>query len=328
MIRAIVLLLILAALAVLAIQNFSTPVALVILSSRTGEIPFGLLLVGAVGVGALVSLILYGLLSLRRSPESKYRPLGRRVPYPESPRDTSLPPSSPPYSSSAPYSSAAFVTEPSVTPQDSASGSPATEYSDTFPEAAYRPSPPPPPPEKKKSPPHGDSGRRRSSGDDWGETRTAAQRDSWDEGGGPADGEQRGLFDFIRPDSGRGNAAQLTDEIAEGWDESAARYEYPAAYPANDDGRYEPGYDDGLDRGWERGRYDEAPPNPAYERRVYQDGLYGENDLEGSDFFEEGVYSDENRPGEIGPDGVYEADYRVITPPSQSLDDDEDKDYS
>ena len=56
---------------------------------------------------------------------------------------------------------------------------------------------------------------------------------------------------------------------------------------------------------------------------MYRDGLYGEDD-----FFEEGVYADENRPGEMGPDGVYEADYRVITPPSQPLDDDEDKDYS
>ena len=327
MIRAIILLLILAALAVLAIQNFSTPVALVILSSRTGEIPFGLLLVGAVGVGALISLILYGLLSLRRSPESKYRPLGRRVPYPESPRDTSLPPSSPSYSSEAPYSSVAFVAEPSITPQEAAPSPPTTAYSDTFPEAAYRPAPQPSPaPEKKKSPPRSDSDRNSSGGDDWGEVRTAAQRDSWDEGGSPSDGEQRGLFDFIRPDSSRGNATQLTDDIAEGWDESAARYEYPAAYPA-DDGRYEPGYNDGLDRGWERGGYDEAPPNPAYERRVYRDGLYGENDFGESDFFEEGVYSDENRPGEIGPDGVYEADYRVITPPSQPLDDD-DKDYS
>ena len=325
MIRAIVLLLILAALAVLAVQNLSTSVALVILSSRTGEIPFGLLLVGAVGVGALISLILYGLLSLlRRSPESKYQPLGRRVPYPESPRDAAQPVSSSPYQPEAPYGSAAFVSEPAAVPQDSTPDPSATKYSDMPPEAAYRPSPlPQPAPEKKKSPPRSDSDRNRSSGDDWGEARTAAQRESWDEGGGPADGGQkRGLFDFIRPDSGRSNAAQLTDDIAEGWNEPAARYEYPAGYLEND-ARYESGYDDGSERGWEPDSYDEAPPDPAYERRVYRDGLYGEDD-----FFEEGVYADENRPGEMGPDGVYEADYRVITPPSQPLDDDEDKDYS
>ena len=154
MIRAIVLLLILAALAVLAVQNLSTSVALVILSSRTGEIPFGLLLVGAVGVGALISLILYGLLSLlRRSPESKYQPLGRRVPYPESPRDAAQPVSSSPYQPEAPYGSAAFVSEPAAVPQDSTPDPSATKYSDMPPEAAYRPSPlPQPAPEKKRAP--------------------------------------------------------------------------------------------------------------------------------------------------------------------------------
>ncbi|MGB3292493.1 MAG: hypothetical protein WBB01_05775 [Phormidesmis sp.] len=323
MIRVIILLLILAALVILAVQNFSTSVALVILSGKTAAIPFGLLLAGAVGMGALISLILYGLVGLRRSPESKYRPLGRRVPYPESPGDTSLPSSSPPYQPPSTYgSSSAFVSAP-VTPQDAVGSPPATEYPGVPQDATYRPSqPPPPPPEKKKSPPQSESDRD-SSGGDWGELRTAAQRDSWDTEGGNAaadSSQKRGLFDFIRPGSGGGNPDRLTDDIATGWDEAPAQSEYSS----DDHSRYDPGYDDGLDRGWERfDSYDEAPPpvteNPAYERRVYQDGLYGADE-----FFEEPAYADENRPGEIGPDGVYEADYRVIIPPSQPLDDDLD----
>ncbi len=327
MIRIIVLLLILAALVILAVQNLSIPVALVILGGRTGAIPFGLLLVGAVGIGALISLILYGLVGLRRSPESKYRPLGRRVPYPESPGDTTLPSSSPPYQPQATYgSSSAFVSEPPMTPQDSAPSSPATDYSGAPQDPAYRPAAEPqptvgqPPAEKKKNPPYRETDSDRS-GDDWG-LRTAAQRDSWDTEGGEAaagNGQQRSLFDFMRPGRGGDNTDQLTDDIAAGWDEAASR----SQYPADGDSRYDTGYDNGLDRGWERfDSYDEAPPpvDPAYERRVYQDGLYGTDE-----FFDEGAYSDQNRPGETGPDGVYEADYRVIVPPSQPLDDDADE---
>ncbi len=297
MIRLIVLLVILAALVILAVQNLATPVVLVILSGRTTAIPFGLLLVGAVGVGVLISLVLYGLVSLRRSPESKYRPMGRRVPYPDSASDTARSP----YQPADPYSaSSAFVTEPPVTPQDSAPGSGAADFSDVTQDTAYRPSPPPSAvgqaaPEKKKTLYQNEPGSYSSAGDDWGEMRTAAQRDSWDEGGnaGAGSNQQRGLFDFIRPD-GRGN---------------------------NDDSSY----DDSLDRGWEGFEsYDEAPPSledPAYERRVYRDGLYDADDVPGR-----ADYEDDNRPGEIGPDGVYEADYRVIVPPSQPLDDDEDED--
>lgn len=321
MIRVIVLLLILAALVILAVQNLATSVALVILGGRTAEIPFGLLLVGAVGVGVLVSLVLYGLVGLRRSPESKYRPMGRRVPYPDSSGDTARPP----YQPTATYSggSSAFVTEPPVARQDSVPGS-GTANSEAPQDTAYRPSSPSPdarqtPPEKKKTFHPNESDRYSRIGDDWGELRTAAQRDSWDEGGNAgASSSQRGLFDFIRPGGGGNNADQLSDDIGTGWDEGPARPDYPSDY---DDS----GYDDGLDRGWEGFEsYDEAPPpleDPAYERRVYRDGLYDADDVPG-----EADYADDRQPGEIGPDGVYEADYRVIVPPSKPLEDGEDED--
>ena len=131
MLRLIILVFISAALAILAFGN-SQPVSLVILgSARTPEIPFGLMLIAAVGIGALITLLLYGLIGLRRPPESKYRPIGRQVPYPDSPGNSNFPasgsssgsssgPSSAgsPYPPTSPYGrSSAFVSEP-VVPQD------------------------------------------------------------------------------------------------------------------------------------------------------------------------------------------------------------------
>ena len=115
--------------AVLAIQN-QEATALTILGARqTPEIPFGLLLVGAFSIGALLTLFLYGIVGLQRPPESKYKPMGRRVPYPESPNSATIPPSGPATESASPYatatqsysSSTAFVSD--SPPQDTSSSS-------------------------------------------------------------------------------------------------------------------------------------------------------------------------------------------------------------
>lgn len=146
MVRLIVLLVVLAALVILAVQNLSTSIALVILSGQTAELSFGLLLVGAVCLGALITLLIYGLMSLRRSPESKYRPIGRPMPYPDSSGSTTLPASGPASGSSSTYrpvgpttssGSSAFVSDP-PSPQRRPEDSPR----DTFSSAS--PSSPPP----------------------------------------------------------------------------------------------------------------------------------------------------------------------------------------
>ncbi len=152
--RLIVLLLIILVMAALAIQN-STAFPLVVLGSyTTPAIPLGLMLVGAVVLGSLITLILYGLIGLRRPPESKYRPIGSRVPYPASPGSTDLPPSGPAHQPpaatySAPAPSTAFVSEPSPPPQDSApTASPPADSSRYGPEysaESYRPEPYTPP---------------------------------------------------------------------------------------------------------------------------------------------------------------------------------------
>ena len=83
--RLIILLLTLTSLAILTVQNLGVEkaVALVILGRPIAAIPLGLLLLAAIGLGALTTLLMYGLIGLRRPAESKYRPMGTRVPYPE-----------------------------------------------------------------------------------------------------------------------------------------------------------------------------------------------------------------------------------------------------
>ena len=128
--RLIVLLVTLASLTIVTVQNLGAEkaVSLVVLGRPLSSIPLGLLLLGAVGTGALTTLILYGIVGLRRATESatksKYKPMGSRVPYPES--GSTVPPAGSTTSSSygstgstagsTAYGSggSAFVTEPPV----------------------------------------------------------------------------------------------------------------------------------------------------------------------------------------------------------------------
>ncbi len=343
--RIILLLLILAALAILAVQNLSTPVSLVILgSSRTPEIPFGLLLVGTLCLGALITLILYALVGLQRPPESKYRPLGRRVPYPENPGSST---SGAPYSPASPYASAsssprssstAFVSEPKI-PQDSVSpDSPRSDGSgdsyrqtpfSTFASDYSEPPPSPEPPFTVRKPPfffRGDKSEKKKgerqdplentrTGDDWGERRSAEHLDSWDVGSraeqnSGAFGQKRGFFDFI----GVGNPP-------------------PTNTGRSDDG-YD-GYDEDLDSGWENFEgYDNASPSYGRSDGYPEDRLEGPMDRpldnrpldnRGKRIYRDGIYEDRRDEGYEDEDDVYEADYRVIVPPSKPLDAGEDE---
>ncbi|MEL6491599.1 MAG: hypothetical protein AAFQ95_16705 [Cyanobacteria bacterium J06621_3] len=133
--RLIILLLSVAALAVLALQNLATTVPLVVLGRTLLDIQLGVLLAISVGIGAFLTLVLYGLVGLRPAATSKYQPMGRRVPYPDSSGST-LPPSGGPsgpdsatsYGAKSPTdagysSSSAFVSEPKADSVSSGSGS-------------------------------------------------------------------------------------------------------------------------------------------------------------------------------------------------------------
>lgn len=377
--RLIILLLIVLVMAAMAVQNPESLSLVILGGSRTPDIPLGLMLVGSAALGSLTTLILYGLVGLRRPPESKYRPMGQRVPYPNSPGSTTLPPSGPAYQpDDKPYDSpsTAFVSEPAI-PQDSAPAPPPVELGsqDAEPygapyqsESAYQrepenapygrafsspevsssdaiepmveseaPSEPRPairnPFAQKKK----DKSQREGSvenkqvGDNWGDLRTAEQLNSWEAIGESARtsnqeaGKKSGFFDSIATGIGLGSgsppaADRIADDIAAGWDESSPRPDGYGSdgYSADDynSESYKDRYGDELDRGWENfdsyegtSSVDGSQARP--QKRVYNDGLYDD----------EGPYLDADSAEEIGPDGVYEADYRVIEPPSKSLDD-------
>ncbi len=180
----------------------------------------------------------------------------------------------------------------------------------------------------------------RSIGDDWGERRTTEQINDW-EAAKPSVVEE-GVGNLFRlGKSASTNVGRIADDIASGWNNSNTASRSPASqseqYSADssysDSRAYHPSpYEDELDRGWENfdDGYDNLPPNPSTgsmrpeSRRIYGDSLYGDDPYRreatvADDY--DSDYIDTHQPSdEIGPDGVYEADYRVIVPPSKPLD--------
>ena len=395
MTRLMILAVIVVVMGTVVVQNQSGVALTILGAQQTAEIPFGLLLVIAFSVGALLTIFLYGLVGLHRPSVSKYQPMGRRVPYPDSPSSPNLPnsgPSTGPTSSVAPpyatasqgysKSSTAFVSEPATTDTAASAQDSYGTVSDTnssyrsqtynMPAAStgadslsnpsdVRSSSASSTPstvvdisesEKKKS--RFGIGRKSEPepeadklvGDDWGELRTAEHLNSWNAGevrraSGISDaGGKRGLLDFMGIGSSAKprSADQLTEDIAAGWSESASGYagaggytsdEYAGAYGDEYASGYAPEYSepDALDSGWDHAYSqptdqrtdagDVAAGATDYSSRVYQDGIY-------SDRYDEGPYESdemyEEGPEEGPEEGVFEADYRVIVPPSKPLD--------
>lgn len=407
--RLIVLLLTIAALAIVALQNLATEVPLVILGTTfASAIPLGILLVVTVGLGALLTLVFYALVGSRRPPESKYRPMGRRVPYPESPSSYPLPPSEPTadssYGSSSGYSgSSAFVSEPETSSQPFVTQPQDRPVQDTPPEPSPNASPSDPssfsqdefaaPPNtyfrpndvayepssyesrstessaykapsetranesavsssasaaasnfvqqpiaglksvfgKKKDRKAEPDESEKPIGDDWGQRRTKAQINSWDTSVGEPSRLEEGaknLFKFGR-DVGA-NAGRLAEDIASGWNNPLADGGRDASTGGSGDDRYADARYDGIDRGWENfddydgdgygdGYSNEAPSREGFEKRTYGDSLYGNDDD-----LDSRAYPDEGYSDDLAPDGVYDADYKVIVPPSKPLTDSDD----
>ncbi len=354
--RLIILMLPVAALIVLAVQNRVPVIALNFLGGSLPAIPFGLLIAIAAGVGALVTLLLYGLIGLRRPPESKYKPMGRRVPYPDTSGSSSLPTNpttAPPYSPAEPtttYSTSAFVNDPAPdgppasipqdAPKDTYRDAPRETYEEPFdgPDLSAQDLRN----ELQRSSNHTsdnsfvgsirsnlssakkkylDRGRpvdEKPVGDDWGELRTTEQINDW-EAATPSVVEEGldSLFKFGK--SAGTNVGRIADDIASGWNNQNRGNRPPVSQSESDyprSGAYsaEP-YSDELDHGWEN--FDDGYDSPplassaaSSSKRTYGDSLYEEESLP----------TVNEHADEIGPDGVYEADYKVIVPPSKPLD--------
>lgn len=371
MFRLIILLLPIAALIVLAIQNSAPVIALNFLGGSLPAVPFGLLLVIAVGVGALITLLLYGLMGWRRPPESKYRPMGRRVPYPDSDLSSSpsspaaAPSSYPPTDSYGGYASDAFVSDIPVgePPTDGdrpplPPDSPTDTYQTTEADGWQNNSNPPSStfvdslksnlPFTRKGPDqkgivseelsekegvNRQQADGRPIGDDWGERRTVEQINDW-EAVKPSVVEE-GIDNLFRFGKSAGtNVGRIADDIASGWNNQYQDHqsaEAPEPYPAS---YYAGPYEDELDQGWENfddgyddfGRTGSAQPSS---RRIYGDSLYesGEPILAEDDYLSEDDLDSGRATDEVGPDGVYEADYKVISPPLKPLEEIEDDRY-
>jgi len=171
----------------------------------------------------------------------------------------------------------------------------------------------------------------RPIGDDWGQRRTKAQINDWDVNvGEPSKLEEgaKNLFNFGRNVSA--NAGKLAEDIASGWNNQP-----PRNAPQNQQAQQE-----SLDQGWDAfDDYADPPPQverqgeyqgERFEKRTYGDSLYGNDDrlddgYADGQYVDESSYADEPYVDEIGPDGVYDADYKVIVPPSKPLADDDDR---
>ncbi|EKU99618.1 hypothetical protein Lepto7375DRAFT_1681 [Leptolyngbya sp. PCC 7375] len=93
MVQLMALLLIVAVLVILVVQNLSPVLGLVILGTSVGALPFSVWLLGAIATGTACTLLIYQLVPQKRA----YRPIGQRLsdppPDPDPPRFADEPPS-------------------------------------------------------------------------------------------------------------------------------------------------------------------------------------------------------------------------------------------
>ncbi|MEO1589719.1 MAG: hypothetical protein AAFU71_00355 [Cyanobacteria bacterium J06632_22] len=290
-------------LVILALQNLSPTLTLVVLGTPTIALPFSVWLLGSVAVGVLLTLLISALLRLAAPVRRPYRPLGQRVRQPATGDDAG-----PAAYASSPYRDDDRDYHRDDGPDRSFANDHAYDAGATSPQqtGAFVP----PDAAAPKTDPDAEV-------EDWEDYRPPSQWEEWGQRPEPgtttATPERRGFRFRQAP-----YAADATmDELASGWEEyDPDRGDGPSydAYeeagrsgyrryedPPYDDRGYDPPTQDGQDdyadlaNGWE----EDAAPRP----RVHPDGyLYGEG-------------SASDPAPEESPEDVYDADFRVIIPP-------------
>ncbi|MEM8809817.1 MAG: hypothetical protein AAGF01_27675 [Cyanobacteria bacterium P01_G01_bin.38] len=303
MARSIVLFVIIGLLAVLAVQNTAPPIALVVLGSRTAALPLSVWLLGAIAAGAVTTLLLYGFANLATPARRTYQPIGQRIRSSESDRS-----------------------------RTSSQRTDSQYAGSQHPKGNRLGTDPPPPPST--------IGRKNAYDTDWESFKAPERWDNWGEKPDPqriaetkaeqAHRPPKRNFGFKRKPAYSADAS--VDELESGWDD----YEPPpqtGGSPVNDS------LDD-ISAGWDKSP--DASPTQDYERpatRVYDSGsLYDAPGREADEVISEDIFDDSEdifgeatddlEPAQVGPDGVYEADYRVIIPPYKPLDEEEEDDAS
>ena len=309
--RLLILIVPLVAIALLAWQNFTPAVPLRFLGLQTGAYPLAVWLVGAIALGALSAVFLNELMGLGGSSSSKRRSpsrYGRRIPYDPATAAASEPRTAPPPRR-----------EPEPRPEPQADG----EWSEWT---------------NLRSP---------SQWEDWSGRTAPSDRPAGGAAGGPNPAPWWGRK---RSEAQAQQVSESWQEISDGWDDlENRRYRARGVSPVED------ALDD-LDEGWE-----DNSGNPSG-KRVYRDGsiysqpepprgrtdnVYGPPDRNADDWeppqdrrglewdapdYSDNEDSEDLDDPEVGPDGVVDADFRVIIPPYRPLDspiseDDDDDDW-
>ncbi len=286
-------------LVILAVQNLSPMLTLVVLGAPTVTLPFSAWLLGSAAVGVLLALLISTLLRLATPSSRPYRPLGQRVRSDDGrPQDRSN--TDRLDASTAEYDTSRDAYTPGTdSPNPRATSS--SQDRETFQQTSAFVQP---------------DLAADADGEDWDSYRSPSQWEDWGQQPEPtataADTtEQRG-FRFRQPPYA---ADRAVDELGAGWEgysddpaydeqgyDSRSYDTYAEQGGSSGQNSYSDDYQD-LASGWDDG----STPQP----RVHPDGyLYGQSDRD------EAVGPPlDDAPLEEGPEDVYDADFRVIIPP-------------
>ncbi|MDA0266242.1 MAG: hypothetical protein O2890_11700 [Cyanobacteria bacterium] len=303
-------------LVVFAGQNTAPSLPLVILGARTPVLPLAFWLVGAIILGALTTLLWVGVAGAAQG--NRHQGSRRRWQV-------------------RPESSGSGRSDPGQGPASRNRPSPTSRQT---PREAYRQTP------EFDDRPHA---KPYEDWENWGQRSPASQWQDWHQT--PQDPPNSRRVPK-RQQQAQEQASEAFEDIATGWDEGAAanaNYRSAGVSPV----------DDALDEiaeGWEDwedpevARRDNAPESrPIYEVRRSPESVSKSGtgysyryrsaddlrrrassaeatsstpvDAEGAEDPEDMGQGERLDAPEVGPDGVYDADYRVIIPPSRSLDD-------
>lgn len=317
--RIVVAVLIVCSLVILAVQNSSPLIALNVLGVSSVALPVGVWFTGAIALGSLTAIAIAVLTDIGIAASS--RASRRRWTVRPDPADTATSRNSrssrsqdgrPPEPS--PRRESVFQTPPRPTPpKETPTPKSSPPRSTVNSPSSSEPKPEPPLQTSFKGQKSAPSTPKGSAAADedwqaWEQRPSPSQWDDWSQASGN-DSVDENLSRRQRKE--RQRAESTVQDLEKGWDETARDTVYVA--PGGSD------VQDTLDEiadGWDDWDLeDESPADTAYARRyegrdreARRDSIYGPPDDAG------------NRGGD---ESVYDADYRVIIPPSRSLDDDE-----
>jgi hypothetical protein len=158
---------------------------------------------------------------------------------------------------------------------------------------------------------------------DWESFKAPQQWDNWGERPDPQTvasqktsqaTQSKGFFGFKRPPNYSVDAS--VSEIESGWED------YPASPASARGGSDVADSLDEISEGWDDEYGGEETPYEETEYQAVDSSTHRRDDTVTEEIFKD---DDNLGPAQVGPDGVYEADYRVIIPPYKPLKDEKEE---